>query len=172
MVDTIINSKKGIDTNWVTTVEPTFPNFRTSKGRTKEAIPIDKEPAEKINPIWADVADNSWEKYTLKYGTIMPAPNPIMILHPVNFVTNPRLPENNGCDSVTVFAIFSSFINIKGKNASNVNPPAVNKVYWYCCARTGMVKAKNAGKNPPIMLPKVLEKLRNAAVTLNKCILS
>ena len=102
----------------------------------------------------------------------MPAPNPIMILHPANLRINPRLPENNGGDSVIVLAIFSSFINKRGKNAKSAKIPAVNKVYWYCCANPGIVKAKNAGKNPPIMFPNVLEKLRNAAVTLNKCILS
>jgi hypothetical protein len=62
----MINSKKGIDKKWVMTVEFTLPNFLTNKGRINEAIPMEKAPAENINPIWPDVAPKLCEKYTLK----------------------------------------------------------------------------------------------------------
>jgi hypothetical protein len=103
-----------------------------------------------------------------------PAPNPMIILHKANFATNGRFPENKGLDLTAGFtAILFSLINNKGKIAISVKTPALTNVYWYCTARELTNNtAKIPGKNPPIILPNMLEKLRIEAFTENKCILS
>ena len=93
-LDDIMTSIKGIDRNWVITVDSTFPNRLTITGSTNEAIPTDNWLSEKITPICASVAYRTREKYTLKKGTATPAPNPIIALQMTNCVTKVLLPAN------------------------------------------------------------------------------
>src|SRR5271157_612725 len=169
--------RKGMEASSVKAIVVIFPIRWTMIGMIMRPTTMTSSPAEKIYPIWSVVAESRLWKYTLKNGTIIPAPIPTRPLMTMSFwIFRDRAIEPSTLNRFkgSIRFLFISFMYSMGMAERTMIASEMNSVYRYAAGPAVSMPtwARRPGMEPPTRHPMMYATWENAELMENRYIRS